>query len=263
MTNHISLSRLWRLLRWQMPGTVMLTILLGVWVVLFTTFHLMDVGMTDLNEELLREGARKATASYWTIGANMLCIMACSMFNLLFDKRTAHGYFMLPSTMQEKFVASLLLFTLGNMILLIVGFVVADVLCSCLYYVLYPAVFVSGLPDFLHHLMLHDYYVDGHFELLMLSDDLCPLVWWHSVCVLCAAVIRRNAILFAVVPLLLGFPFLWLRGKYATELAGGLYDSWTLPVCILFSVLAVVHYVAAYKLFPRRTIVGHKYLAIL
>jgi len=70
-------------------------------------------------------------------------------------------------------------------------------------------------------------------------------------------------LLFAIVPLVLLFPFMWLRADYATEMAGGLYDSWTLPVCILLSVLAALHYVAAYKLFPHRTIVGHKYLAIL
>lgn len=263
MTNNLSLFRLWRLLRWQMPGSRMLFIILGVWVILFMSFHLIDVGMSNLNEEVLRRGASKAVSSYWTIGANMLCIAVCAMFTWLGNKPTAHGYLMLPSTMQEKFVVSVLLFTVGNLILLFVGFIVSDVLCSCLYYMLYPAVFVSGLPDFVQHLLLRDYYVEGHFELLALLDDLCPLVWWHSLCVLSATVIRRNAVLFAIVPLVLLFPFMWLRDDYATEMAGGLYDSWTLPVSVLLSVLAAVHYVAAYKLFPLRTIVGHKYLAIL
>jgi len=263
MTSNFSLSRFWRLLRWQMPGNIMLLSFMGVWVALFMSFHLIDVGMSDLNEEALREGVRKSVSSYWTIGANMICIAVCAMFSLLGNKQTAHGYLMLPSTMQEKFVVSVLLFTVGNLILLFVGFIVSDVLCSCLYYMLYPAVFVSGLPDFVQHLLLRDYYVEGHFELLAILDDLCPLVWWHSLCVLSAVVIRRNAVLFAIVPLVLLFPLMWLRDDYATEMAGGLYDSWTLPVSVLLSVLAAVHYVAAYKLFPLRTIVGHKYLAIL
>lgn len=260
---NVSLPRLWKVLRWQMPGVTMLTIVLAVMVMMFMAFRLIDVGTTDLSEEAIRKGANKAVDTCWTTGANMLCIMVCSMFNRLSSKQMACGYLMLPATMQEKFIATVLIFTVGGLFIWFTGFVVADLLCSGLYHALFPSAFVSGLPELLRRLMLSDYYADGRFVLPMLLDDLCPLLWWHSFCVLLATIIRRNAILYAIMPLLLLFPFMWLRDHFATEMAGGLYDSWSLPVAILLSLLAIIHYTAAYRLFPRRTLIGHKHLAFL
>lgn len=260
---NVSLPRLWKLLRWQMPGVLGISIVFAVWVVMFVSFHLIDVGFSDLSEEALREGARSSVDSFWSIAPIMLCISVSNMFNRLSDKRLSYGYLLLPATMQEKFIVSILISTVGMAVLILVGFVVADTLCAGLYYVLLPPVFASGLPSLVDHLLLRTYFVDGHFCLLLLLDDVCPLLWLHSVCVLSAVIARRNAILFMLIPMILLFPLLWLRDQLATELAGGLYDTWTLPMSVLSLLLAVIHYVAAYKLFPRRTLVGHKTLALL
>ena len=260
---NVSLSRLWKVLCWLMPGRVGQLIIIGVFTVMFMAFHLFDVGFTDLSEEVLAKGAHDAVDSFWSIAPNLWCIGACMMFARLAERQTAFGLLMLPATMQEKFTACFLVYSIGQLFAMLIGFIVAEVLCGCLYYAMVPTAFITGLPDLWHHLLLRTYYVDGHFDLLLLLDDLCPLLWWHSICVLFASIIRRNALLYAMVPLLLLFPLMWLRDRFATELAGGLYDTWTLPLSVILPVLALIHYVVAYRLFPSRTLVGHKHLAIL
>ncbi|MBQ6064256.1 MAG: hypothetical protein IJK87_11625 [Prevotella sp.] len=259
----ISLPRLWKVIRWQYPGTMMVAFVFAVWVVLFVCFHLIDVGFNDISEEILRKGAYKAVKSFWNIFPNILCIMVCTKFNQLSEKQMAYGYLMLPATMQEKFLASVLMYTIGTLFLMFLGFIVADALCASLYYALLPTTFISGMPAMIDYLTLKPCYVDGEFEVLILLDSLSFYVWYHSLCVLFATIIRRNAILYAIGALLLLFPFLWLRSHFATDLAGGIYDSWTVPTVIILFTLAAINYVATYKLFPLRTLIGHKYLAIL
>ena len=260
---NISLRRLGMVLRRQRPGKVGITIYLGVFTLMFIVFRIMESGFDNLSEDMLRKGASEWIESAWHIAPNLVCIATSNAFLMLQEKNTAYGYLMLPATMQEKFLAPILITTVGSIAGIIVSMVMADVLCSLLYYVLEPTAWVSGLPELWHLLALEESRIDGHIEWLGMLDSLSFYLWWHSASVFCGAVFRKNALIFSCMVLLPLIPLLWIRSQLATEVAGGLYDSWTLPIAIVVAVLSCSFYIAAYRLFPRRTLVGHKTLAIL
>lgn len=260
---NVSLPRLVKVFRRQMPGKIGVAITLGVFTLMFTVMRIIDTGLSGLSEDLLRHDVQHWVETMWHIAPNMVCIGAAGSFAMLQEKPTAFGYLMLPATMQEKFISGILITTVGSMAGLLVGFCLADVLSSLLYYTLLPTVWVSGLPDLWRLLTLQDCYVQGHLEWLGMLDSLSFYLWWHSICVFCAAVFRKNAILYAFIPFFLIFPYVWIRSELANDMAGGLYDNWTLPTAISVGVFSAVLYVAAYRLFPRRILVGHKIFAFL
>lgn len=291
MSRIFDINRFWDLIKWDITihkGSILrLTLALTIAITFVNIVGLLLV-LQAMNGEPW-DYAMKTMNFYLTgifemyAASVFLVLMGGSVFKNMRDRRRRIEFLMLPASTFEKFLDRILRVFFGNLIIVIVAFVAADLL-SCLiglmldssFYGSFTLVFIESVAKFLGRMMLNMGSGDLRYIGLFVWLAVSSFVWAHSSYVLGGAFFSRNHILLttcvhvitSIIFPVVFFGVMYVVCSFESIYAGEDYygdhpDTFRHMVIVfacLFNLATIIDYVLAYIIFSKMQIISRKWI---
>lgn len=207
-----------------------------------------------------------------TCSAIFFIFASCIFYNMK-TKLQRENFLMLPASLQEKYVARLLITSIGGIVMMIISLVFADFIQ--LIFSLFMTPGYHGSLTWATFLLIFDNHNNADLAYTITfheSIERSVLIWSfiifsHSFCVLGGTFYRKNPALLTACTcfvLLLIFGYIGSRlsnlGLYYTIPTGLWQDAAYVTFIVIFLALAAFDYWASYKIFARMQVICNKWI---
>ena len=207
---------------------------------------------------------------FWIFLAIVMVVMACKVFHNMRTKVGRINFMMLPATNLEKFIARLLVMTVGAFVMVILALIGGDMIQFAASFVITPSFHTSLSWPILSQWSSA---ILSYTPMQML-DIFCFLLLIHSFCILGGSFYRKQAVVLTIVTgtillFVFGYTATWLHELGVFPFAGHIMQNFEFEnevfqtlaiVCTLL--FAAFNYWASYKLFTHMQVICNKWINI-